>query len=823
MQISSSRDVLVRCLSMGVGAATLSVSQFVSAQMANDTSLQTSQDAGGGALQEIVVTARKRSERELDVPASISVVTAQSLDRYAAADLNTVGQQIPQVMFTKNPSGNGANINIRGVGSNTSADDGIEQSVSVNVDGVPTARGRILETGLFDIGQVQVLKGPQALYFGKNSPGGVIVVDSQGPEDKWTGYAKAGYEFTAQNYIGEAAVGGPITDELGFRIAVRGSDMKGGYVHDVAQPIASANDPIAYDHATGLSIPGRAFAWGPQAQQEAVRLTFKWTPLTNLDATFKFFGSEYKDNGDSSQNTVASCPPGSAHLAVTDLSAILFTGAPRVPQDPYSSCGGQRRTNTIGELPPQLLAGLPFNTGSSEFTDNRTYLSSLTANYRVGAVTLTSVSGFYKYSNIGNSFFDGSELALAGGGANSYSTSWNEELRAATSFDFPLNATAGLFYSHDVREYRTWSDIVRFIDPLTGTSVSSAADMQNRGHTLSPFAELTYKILPNLELSGGARYSSERKTGTLLNYYRQPGLVSILNLALPVGTTITGRVHDSNVSPQATLTWHPTDSVSTFVGYRTGFLAGTITNPGLVAASLNDQNVVIRPETVKGYEAGVKFEALGRRLYGDAAIYRYTYDNLQVSAFDSVSNTVLTKNAGGSLVRGVEASLQFRVTDALGVHAAGGFNEAHYTSFNNAGCWGGQTVAQGCVNHEQDLSGQTLPRAPKWSGTLGATWDAPLAGNVLLGVSVDARATSSYNFVATNNPYSIQADYAVFDTSLRLHPSNDRWEGALIVKNLADRFYYLIGSETPLGLSPGSISGVPGEPRTYLLQGTYRF
>jgi len=433
MQKFVSRDVLVRCLGMGVGAVTLSVSQLASAQSVNDTSSQTPQPASEGALQEIVVTARKRSERELDVPASISVVTTESLERYAAADLNTVGQQIPQVMFTKNPSGSGGNINIRGVGSNTSADDGIEQSVSVNMDGVPTARGRILFTGLFDIGQVQVLKGPQALYFGKNSPGGVIVVDSQGPTDTLSGYARAGYEFKSQNYIGEAAVGGPITDELGFRIAVRGSDMKAGYVHNVAQPIASASDPVAYDHAVGLSIPGRSFSWGPQAQQEAARVTFKWTPLANLDATFKFFVSEYKDNGDASQNVVASCPPGNTHLSVTDLSAILFTGAPHAAVDPYSTCGGQRRTTTTGELPPELLAGLPFNKGSSAFADNRTYLSSVVVNYRVGAVTFTSVSGFYKYSNVGNSFFDGSELSVAGGGANSYSTSWNEELRAATT------------------------------------------------------------------------------------------------------------------------------------------------------------------------------------------------------------------------------------------------------------------------------------------------------------------------------------------------------------------------------------------------------
>src|SRR5690606_39042927 len=131
--------------------------------------------------EEIVVTARKKNERALDVPVAITAISDVQIARYGTSDLSSLGQQVPQVMFTRNPSGNGANISIRGVGTNTSADDGIEQAVSVTIDGVGTARGRVLQSGLFDISNVQVLKGPQALYFGKNSPGGVIVVESKGP------------------------------------------------------------------------------------------------------------------------------------------------------------------------------------------------------------------------------------------------------------------------------------------------------------------------------------------------------------------------------------------------------------------------------------------------------------------------------------------------------------------------------------------------------------------------------------------------------------------------------------------------------------------
>src|SRR5262249_39745532 len=156
------------------------------------------------------------------------------------------------------------------------------QAVSVNIDGVPTARGRILQSAIFDLADVQVLKGPQALYFGKNSPAGTVVVESAGPTATAEGYARAGYETTAHEYTVEGAYGGPLTDTLGFRLALRGSRMDEGYVHNVGQPISAAADPIGYDHDHGLSIPGRAFEWGPQSRTFASRLTLAWTPVENF-------------------------------------------------------------------------------------------------------------------------------------------------------------------------------------------------------------------------------------------------------------------------------------------------------------------------------------------------------------------------------------------------------------------------------------------------------------------------------------------------------------------------------------------------------------
>lgn len=770
----------------------------------------------------VTVTARRRDESQLDVPVSVTVMGTEALDRYATADITALGSQIPQVMFSKNPSGNGANINIRGVGTNTTADDGVDQAVSVNIDGVPTARGRILQTGLFDISNVQVLKGPQALYFGRNSPGGVIIIESQKPTDAFEGYARAGFEFQAKEYFGEAAISGPISDSLTARFAMRASDMTEGYVRNIAGPISAEDNPVAYDSANGLAIPGRAFEWGPGSSQIAGRLSLNWEPTENVSALLRVFASNYEDEGDASQNVIVSCTAGATQSASVDLSNTLYGNPPQILLDPYSYCGGDRRVTTSGQPADEIVDGLPFNRGGdTAFTKNTNYLSSLVVDVDLGSVDLTSTTTYYEFDNEGNSDSGVTTFALASGGANSYYSSWSEELRALIELTPSLSASVGAFYGYDRRRYLSQPRIIHYVDPDTGNSATAVGNMFTTGDTFSVFGELSWEITDDLELSGGARYTEESRDGTLQNdYVSPPGLQR--GIARPVGDVVTGRMRNDNVSPQLTLTWRVLPTASVYAGYRTGFKAGAITNPGLVTPSLNDENVVLDPETVRGYEAGLKFSDPGLRLSGDIAVYNYIYRNLQVSAFNSETQTVLTQNAGGAQVSGIEGSINFFATDNLSVHAAGGYNRARYTTFTDAACWGGQSVAQGCTNNQQNVTGEPLPRAPEFSMNAGLAWDGEIASGYGLNLTADARYSSSYNFVSTNNPFANQDEFVTLDASARIRTPAG-WELALIGRNLTDEFYFVIGSERPLGVSPGSVQGVPGQPRTVTVQATYNF
>ena len=125
-------------------------------------------------LEEIIVTARKRDESLQNVPVAVAVVSQDQLRNNLASDLSKVGELAPQVSMSQGGSGTGAVITVRGVSSGSN-DAGLDQSVAIEVDGVPISRGQVISASIFDLQQVQVLQGPQALFFGKNSPAGVIL------------------------------------------------------------------------------------------------------------------------------------------------------------------------------------------------------------------------------------------------------------------------------------------------------------------------------------------------------------------------------------------------------------------------------------------------------------------------------------------------------------------------------------------------------------------------------------------------------------------------------------------------------------------------
>lgn len=212
-------------------------SQFSAQQVANPNNA------------EIIVTARLRNETLLNVPVAISALSASDLARNNATDLTRIGELTPTVIISNYRTIGGGSLSIRGI-SSPPTQVGYEQPVSVALDGVQTSSGRVATLGFFDLQQVEVLKGPQALFFGKNSPAGVISVTSAGPTRDLEVGGRVAYEFVGDEVTTEGYVSGPLTDTLGARVAVKYRDMT-GWLYNNAQSVLPCCPPRIR----------RSFAW----------------------------------------------------------------------------------------------------------------------------------------------------------------------------------------------------------------------------------------------------------------------------------------------------------------------------------------------------------------------------------------------------------------------------------------------------------------------------------------------------------------------------------------------------------------------------------
>jgi iron complex outermembrane receptor protein len=197
--------------------------------------------------EEIIVTARKRQESLLRVPVVETALTQEQLEKYATNDVHSLVSRVPGLVVGSDFYG-GA-VNIRGVGANAPSPT-TDQSVSLVIDGLQLSNGFALAVGMFDVGQLEVLKGPQALFYGKNSPAGVIALHSADPTDQFELVARGGYEVESVGRTGELIISGPVAPALKLRLAAKFSDMDGFFKNEAyAAPGYGGKDPKFRDVA----------------------------------------------------------------------------------------------------------------------------------------------------------------------------------------------------------------------------------------------------------------------------------------------------------------------------------------------------------------------------------------------------------------------------------------------------------------------------------------------------------------------------------------------------------------------------------------------
>jgi outer membrane receptor protein involved in Fe transport len=766
------------------------------------------------SVDEIIVTARRRDERLIDAPVAISAIGGKTLATYSVTRVSDLATMVPSLIAGKAASGSSASIFLRGVGS-TALSAGFDQSVSFVMDGLPMSRGRELSLPQYDIQRVEVLKGPQALFYGKNTTGGLISIVTNDATATPEAGIKAGYGFKAKDRYVEGYVSGPLSDTLRARLAGRYSKSDGAFTNSAAE---TYTDPL------GMQRHRNADRRGGQEVYSA-RGTLDWDASENLTFQLKAGLTSLKDGG-----------PTDVLERICGGGRTTPFAANGIPPSPNADC----KVNGVADsssIPTQVAsANYRYARDGKMYADFASQFAALTSNLTVGKFGITSITSYYHFkqtdlNNVSGEAYPATFTQLAD------FEQFAEEVRFQSKFEGPFNVLFGAFYSKGDFDFNTDAYIFPVpLDPKTGTYTTFKRDNGFKSESFSVFGEGTLTLATKFELAAGARWSHEARDSY---QYSLPANVAFA-AAFPGNIRLKDKFKDDNLSPQVSLRYKPETDTTFYAAYKQGFKSGgfNISQALSVAASVDAGR--FGSETAEGGEIGLRTIRFNHDLQLNVTAFQYVYKDLQVQTFDPQTVSLIADNAGKLRTRGVEGDVNWRVptVPGLSLRAAAAYNDVQYQDYVGQ-CYSGQTIAAGCnlqmvagAYTAQNYDGRTPPKAPKFAGRVGASYERELSANATLRMSGDVSRTSKYNFTDTLRPDGWQPGYTKVDAAISVSGPGDRWTLALIGKNLTNELVVTSANDIPFagGTGTGTNTGILADmsafvenPREILLELSLKF
>ena len=806
--------------------------------------------AAAAEIEEVVVTARRREERLIDVPVSAAVLTAEEIERYRTRDLAELTERIPGLMIQHaGGGGQGGNIAIRGVG-NIAVDYGTDQPVSLVLDGMSFQRSHMLDTGFFDLQTIEVLKGPQSLYFGKNSPAGVIGVQSISPVvgEPVTGFVKTSYEFVTEDPVIEAGVSFSLSETLAMRFAGRYQDMSGGWLDNSARPIdntvgdATLGLPMYTDPS--LQPRGASFDEYPAQEQTVFRWTTVWQPNENFDATLKWFYSESEQN-DTAVTVLYACADGVGGHPHFGVLGFLW-------EDTTQTCTNSPRLRRNSALPPADVANaaIGIDEGDRFFNNFENDVVTLELNWDIGDYTLTSLTGYWDYKHREYTNYDYTSFAVVVSEQGELGDSITQEIRLQSNFDGAFNFMVGAFYEDLYRELEAPVQILPETlanvfgatspwpepGPYEGTYMMYHQIWDNDVEAFSVFGSFDYEFNDQWTLSGGVRYTEEERDAVGGNIFENSGGFGFG----PTSITYTPSDESDNVSPELTLSYKPRDNLMFYGAYKTGFQSAGISNPGTVPnltdlpIEVANDTLVFDETTVEGVEFGMKGRFMDNRLSAEVIGFYFESEDLQVGIFNSNTTTFTLQNAAVALNYGAEVNVIFQVDDRWQLRGALSYAYLEFDEWEDAGCNSVDIPAEtgpGChIGPQgvaiQDVSGEQYG-GPPLSINVGASYNAP----VFEGWALDAGFDTMYHSEGELNPGVGMLpgteidDRTVTNIAATLYQESGPWSVGLTCTNCFNEIYVTsIGTKPLQKIIPGVATDMTASirpPRLVTLQFTY--
>ncbi len=801
-------------------------------------SLAFAQDSGtasAGQLDEIIVTARRKSENLQSAPVTVSAFNQNSLENLGVDNNIDIGRFTPNVVFDSTSSFAGVDTFqafIRGVGQTDFALN-TDPGVGLYIDGVYIARAPGAVTELLDIERIEVLKGPQGTLFGRNAIGGAVNIVTQNPTDEFyaNGTLRLG-NFDSKKASG--VINFPIVEDLNASVAFS-VDTIDGFQERIPFPsdIAALGGPGG---PGGTSVPLDQLLTSDNNSNRqpgakaggTIRAKVAWTPTDDLDVLFSVDNTTRRDAAN--PTTLLEVDPTFALGGLFNACVGLPLGVPPGAGPPCLSPFLNTSINADGSRPDQQFneqfitddIDETFATGAN-FANIESYGVSGTVDWRVSDnLSIKSISAYRELDSTFGLDIDSSPLVFDQTTFALNTEQFSQELQFNVNLGDRFDATLGAYYFD---ENGSQLDAVAIAGGLI--QVSGGFDQDTTAYAL--FGEANYKLTDDISLIFGGRYTEEEKTLALgqqnLNTTFSTLGLNVADLPRPNDPTFLGRAEPfeetfDNVSFRVGANWQVTDDLYTYATFSQGFKSGGFTtrlttffsDALLAQADPNDPNVLRQlnfdEETSDNYEIGFKSNFLDNRVRLNVAGFFSDYDDIQIVVQRGVSPS--NENIAAAEIKGIEVELEALVTDKLRLNGSLGLLDAEYTDIDPA-------AAPLLVNR----FGQQLTEDTPLQNTPDVT--ASLALNYDMTEAIALNANISYVSEVTNDPFAVenlvQDGYALIGGSVKFAPS-DNWDVKFGVDNLTDERFIVSGFEA--GALPFTV-GSFNRPREYYVQFGYNF
>jgi len=740
---------------------------------------------------EITVTARRRVERAQDVPIALSAVSGETIDRVGATNITQFAQLTPTLVIRNNNARN-TFANIRGLGSNSDQNDGLEIGVGFTIDDVYYGRIGAAQFDFIDLDRVEVLRGPQGTLYGKNTTAGAINITTRAPS-------------LDLGFTGEASLG-----EGGYH-QVRGS-LTGPLVKDLAAFRLTVSDT----HRDGTLFNLYNSRKINDYDNFSVRGQLLLTPAANLN--IRIIGDWSKQTSYSRISSVVGLftkYANSASLTNNWLDRALRGGyTPRFTiTDPFA-----RVVDVNGPIQANMKG----------------YGVSAKADLDLGHATLTTITAWRGWDWLPDNDSDTTPLAVTlRSGTDNHQRQFSQEIRLASSGTRKLDYVVGLYYFwqnvNGLGHYQQGPASASWNNPTANQTLANYALNGFLSYSIiepvtksyAAFGEATWHASDAFSVTAGLRFTHEDKTGLFDQYTAAGNDLSQLSAAdrvkaqalrdaiYPVKRYTTGLNNDA-LTGRITASWKVAPDVLAYATYSRGSKSGGLSLGDLPAGV----SPVVRPETIDAWEIGFKSQFWDRKATLNASAYWTEVKNYQAGITEQIGTTSSSiryiSNIPGVRSRGLEADLAVAPSRWVRFTASAAYNEAVYKDYRNA-----QVAPENRnVTQVQNLTGVQLANAPRFIFNLAADLAHPITlitPDDEIYTRLDYNHRSSNDTSGSNSIYTRIPGYGVANARIGLRLADGRYDLAAWVTNLFDQRYF-----ESLGASnQGLITGALGNERTF--------